>query len=119
MAQDPATIDKEFEAAVRLITKGPAPGVQAKMPEISNEQKLKFYGLFKQATEGPNTTKAPSRLDVIKRYKWNAWKELGSISKIDAKKKYVAMVSQVQPDWKKLAGYVEVTHLSSFHQLLC
>jgi hypothetical protein len=34
-------------------------------PSISNEDKLAFYALFKQATTGENNTKAPSRLKVV------------------------------------------------------
>ena len=48
---------------------------------IDNETKLKFYALFKQVTVGPNNTKAPSRLKVVDRYKWDEWKKLGKMSK--------------------------------------
>ena len=47
-------IKKRFESAVNYI-KSPAP--EEKNKEQGNEQKLKFYALFKQSTEGPCTGK--------------------------------------------------------------
>ena len=52
-----------------------------KGPSIDNQTKLKFYALFKQATTGPNNTKAPSRLKIVDRYKWDEWKKLGKMTK--------------------------------------
>ncbi|CAI2378347.1 unnamed protein product [Moneuplotes crassus] len=63
----------------------------------SNDQKLKFYGLFKQATVGKCSGKAPSRLKVIPRMKYFAWKELGNMSKDQAKKNYVELAYKVDP----------------------
>ncbi len=67
--------------------------------EITNEDKLQFYGMFKQATAGPNNTKAPSRRKIVERYKWDSWKKLGSISKEEAMKKYVEKLSKLDPKW--------------------
>lgn len=45
-------------------TKGPP------IDEITNELKLRFYGLFKQVSTGPCNESAPSRLKVVQRMKW-------------------------------------------------
>lgn len=37
---------------------------------ITNELKLKFYALYKQATKGECAEKEPSRLQVVQRMKW-------------------------------------------------
>ena len=66
---------------------------------MSNEDKLEFYALFKQATEGENKTKAPSRLKVVEKYKWDAWKKLGKMSKEEAMKKYVERLTNINPKW--------------------
>jgi acyl-CoA-binding protein len=58
-------------------------------PEISNDDKLMFYALFKQATVGPNNTKSPSKFKIVERYKWTAWQKLGIISKDDAMRTYI------------------------------
>ena len=41
--------------------------------QLSNEQKLKFYGLYKQATEGNITSAQPYFFNVVERAKWDAW----------------------------------------------
>ncbi len=60
---------------------------------------MEFYALFKQATEGENKTKAPSRLKVVEKYKWDAWKKLGKMSKEEAMKKYVERLTKINPKW--------------------
>jgi 2,4-dienoyl-CoA reductase len=59
---------------------------------LSNEEKLKFYALFKQATEGDlDATKnsKPGMFDVKGKYKWDAWNELKGMSKEAAMKAYI------------------------------
>ena len=63
--------------------------------EPGNEDKLKLYALYKQATVGENNTKKPGMLDIVGKYKWDAWKALGSMSQDDAKKKYTELVSHL------------------------
>ena len=67
--------------------------------KIDNETKLKFYAFFKQATVGPNKTKAPSKLKVVERYKWDQWKKLKNMSKEDAMKGYVQELTKKVPNW--------------------
>jgi acyl-CoA-binding protein len=67
--------------------------------KLDNETKLVFYALFKQITEGENKTKAPSKLKVVEKYKWDAWKKLGKITKTEAMKKYVEELSKISPSW--------------------
>ena len=56
---------------------------------------LRFYGLFKQATEGKNNLPKPSFWAVITKAKWDAWKNLGNMPKEEAMKKYVDELKQV------------------------
>nr|XP_042716511.1 enoyl-CoA delta isomerase 2 isoform X3 [Chrysemys picta bellii] len=60
-----------------------------------NEVKLKLYALFKQATEGPCSSPKPGMLDFVKKAKWDAWSSLGSLSKDNARQKYVDLVSSL------------------------
>ncbi|XP_074843833.1 enoyl-CoA delta isomerase 2 isoform X2 [Carettochelys insculpta] len=60
-----------------------------------NEVKLKLYALFKQATEGPCSSPKPGMLDFVKKAKWDAWNSLGSLSKDNARQKYVDLVSSL------------------------
>ena len=41
---------------------------------MSNEDKLEFYGLFKQGTVGDVNTERPGMLDMKGKAKWDAWK---------------------------------------------
>lgn len=38
-------------------------------------------------------------LKVVEKYKWQAWKKLGKISKDEAKKKYVEKLTRINPKW--------------------
>lgn len=55
----------------------------------SNDLMLRFYGYFKQGTLGPCTGSRPAFWDVVGRAKYDAWKNLGDMSKEEAMAKYV------------------------------
>lgn len=80
-----STEDK-FNAAVQIIRSLPNEGSF----QPSNETKLIFYSHFKQATEGPCEGTRPSFWDLVGRAKYDAWKGLGSMTKEEAKEKYVS-----------------------------
>lgn len=113
------SMDDKFRAAVRVIHSLPKDGKFLTMKSIkltatknynlitefpsesgpyqpSNSTKLKFYGLYKQATEGTNTTPKPGFWDVVSRAKWEAWTKLGDISKEEAMQQYVDCLKEVQ-----------------------
>jgi acyl-CoA-binding protein len=46
---------------------------------LADGVKLQFYGLYKQATVGPCSTKAPAFIDFVSKAKWDAWNELGNM----------------------------------------
>src|SRR5690606_37927715 len=57
--------------------------------QLSNEQKLQMYALYKQATEGDVTGKKPGMMDFVGRAKYSAWEELKGQSKEQAMQKYI------------------------------
>tara|TARA_R110002072_G_scaffold57188_3_gene147266 strand:+ start:9088 stop:9351 length:264 start_codon:yes stop_codon:yes gene_type:complete len=57
--------------------------------QLSNEQKLQMYALYKQATEGDVTGKKPGMMDFVARAKYTAWEELKGQSKEQAMQKYI------------------------------
>mmetsp|Transcript_14962 Transcript_14962/g.20294 ORF Transcript_14962/g.20294 Transcript_14962/m.20294 type:complete len:87 (+) Transcript_14962:41-301(+) len=59
---------------------------------LSNEEKLEFYGLFKQATVGDVNTERPGLFDPKGKAKWDAWKAKEGMSSDDAKAAYVSKV---------------------------
>ena len=56
---------------------------------------LKFYGYYKQATEGQCNDVKPSFWDVIRRAKWEAWHKLGDMTEEEAMCLYVDELKQV------------------------
>ncbi|KAH6554885.1 hypothetical protein KP509_1Z299800 [Ceratopteris richardii] len=69
--------------------------------KVSNETKLKFYGLYKQATEGPCASHQPAAYRTSDRAKWNAWKSLGQLSPEEAMQHYIALLSELWPKWNQ------------------
>lgn len=80
----PAQRFEEAQARLKTLTEDPG-----------NEMKLKMYGLFKQATQGQCNTTRPGMLDMVGRFKWDAWNALGSMSQDEAKEKYAECVDEL------------------------
>ena len=92
---DAEKVDKQFNAALVVISQSGKEG-----PKMSNNEKLTFYALFKQATVGKCNVPAPSRLKMVDKAKWDAWNGLGSMTQTEAKAKFVAEFMKKQPDAK-------------------
>ena len=66
-----------------------------------NKDKLKFYGLYKQALEGDNKTPKPTNIfDQKARMKWEAWTLEKGKSKDQASLEYVQLLSSKVPNWR-------------------
>ena len=85
------SIEEQFNGAVKVIRALPKSGPF----KPSDDLRLKFYGFFKQATEGPNQSQRPGFFDLIAKYKWETWNQLGDMSKEDAMKGYVDVFIEV------------------------
>jgi acyl-CoA-binding protein len=55
----------------------------------SNEMKLEFYALYKQATAGDVSGKRPGMMDFVGRAKYDVWEQCKGMSKDDAMQKYI------------------------------
>ena len=83
-----STAQAAFDAAlqrVKTLTRRP-----------DNATLLQLYALYKQATEGDNTTPKPSLNDVVARAKWDAWNKLKGVSRDDAMQRYAALVETLE-----------------------
>ncbi|CAG8767115.1 38708_t:CDS:2, partial [Gigaspora margarita] len=69
--------------------------------KLSDEIKLKLYGTYKVATVGICNIPKPSLLDFRNRAKWDAWNELGDISKEEAKQRYIDILEQANIGWSR------------------
>jgi diazepam-binding inhibitor (GABA receptor modulating acyl-CoA-binding protein) len=104
MSIDPA-IEKKFKKAVWLVRNGPP------NPNAKTEEKLKFYSLYKQATEGDCNIAQPWAVQLEARAKWDAWNELKGMSKEEAMQKYIDLVAAGDKDWEAhpaLKDYAEM-----------
>lgn len=61
----------------------------------SDDELLKLYGLFKQATVGDNTTTKPGMFDFKGKYKWEAWDKLKGTSQEEAETQYIAFADEL------------------------
>lgn len=85
------SIEEKFNAAVDVIRNLPKNGSF----QPSDQLKLKFYSLFKQAKEGCNKAPKPPFYDVVARYKWDSWTKLGDMTKEEAMQNYVNELKQI------------------------
>ena len=62
-----------------------------------NETLLQLYSLFKQATEGDSTGDGPANaFDFVAKFKHDAWAKLRGLSKENAMRKYVDLVTKLK-----------------------
>jgi len=86
----------DFEKATDYVRRMPASA------GTTNELKLQFYGLFKQAQVGDNSESQPWAVQIEARAKWQAWKAVAGKSKEDAQSAYIALLDQIEPNWRNL-----------------
>ncbi len=80
------SLEDQFNSAVALIKS---------LPAQDNENLLKMYSLFKQATIGDASGKKPGMLDFVAKAKFEAWETLKGVSQEEAKKRYIALVNEL------------------------
>ena len=81
-------LEKDFERAQKRVWD---------LKECSNNDKLKIYGLFKQATVGNvNTSEPVGWLTSLKtKAKWEAWKGNEGLTQNNAKREYVKLIRKL------------------------
>jgi len=63
----------------------------------NNEMLLNLYSLYKQATEGDNTTEAPTNIfDFVAKAKHSAWEALKGTTKENAMQQYIDLVKKIK-----------------------
>uniref|UniRef100_A0A1A9W5K6 ACB domain-containing protein n=1 Tax=Glossina brevipalpis TaxID=37001 RepID=A0A1A9W5K6_9MUSC len=86
-----ASVQERFQAAVNVIKGLPKNGPY----QPSTAMMLKFYGLYKQATEGPCHQNRPSFWDIVGRTKWEAWNKNRHLSREQAMQEYVKGLQEI------------------------
>ena len=77
-------LNEKFEDSVNRVQTLPS--------RPSNENLLKLYGLYKQATEGDNTLDRPGGFDFKAIAKYDSWASLKGMPQEDAKQAYIELV---------------------------
>jgi diazepam-binding inhibitor (GABA receptor modulator, acyl-CoA-binding protein) len=85
-------LEKKFKKAAWMIRNGPP------RPDTSNDEKLKYYSYYKQATEGDVQGAQPWAVQLEARAKWDAWAALKGMSKEEAMQKYIDLITQGEND---------------------
>lgn len=78
------SFNKSFEEAVEKVKTLP------KKP--SDDEMLKLYGLYKQATVGNNNVHRPSFWDLVGKAKWDSWDSFKDYSIEKSKEEYIKYV---------------------------
>lgn len=90
-------MDALFSQAVAYVSRQPP------TTQVPDAVRLRFYGLYKQATAGPlhNRSPRPSLFDYKARAKWDAWAACGAMPAAQAKQLYVARLAATTPGWSE------------------
>jgi diazepam-binding inhibitor (GABA receptor modulating acyl-CoA-binding protein) len=65
----------------------------------SDPQLLELYSFYKQATAGDVTGKRPGGFDFKGRAKWDAWKVREGLSREEAMRRYVELVTRLEGEF--------------------
>lgn len=85
-------VKQEFDSACQFLASNAG--------RFSESDLLYFYAHYKQATVGECKTEKPGLFDFAGKKKWSAWKALGTLTKCDAMKSYVARLRSLDSSWK-------------------
>jgi acyl-CoA-binding protein len=103
-------LEETFDKAAKYL--------QTMVSELDSAQLLGFYGLYKQATVGPCDVSRPNWYQVQAKHKWEAWKNLGDMSRETAMANYIHAIARINPSWESEAridssGWTSVSKLSN------
>ncbi|PWY99390.1 acyl-CoA-binding protein [Testicularia cyperi] len=85
------SVEAKFNKAVSIVGSLPKDGPV----QPTQEDQLKFYSYYKQATVGDVNTSRPGMLDFVGKAKWDAWKKVEGMSKEAAQQAYVENLLEI------------------------
>ncbi|XP_076359759.1 acyl-CoA-binding domain-containing protein 6-like [Tachypleus tridentatus] len=91
--------DDEYDEELTKLFESAADCVASIADDFDDDQLLVFYGLYKQAQEGPCLKNKPGIFDFKGKKKWEAWKMLGAMTKSQAMEQYIQTLKQLKPEW--------------------
>lgn len=69
------------------------------LKNVSEDDMLRLYGLYKQANEGACNTDKPYFWDFTATAKWKSWKSFSNLSREEAQRQYICLVKNFDPEW--------------------
>lgn len=96
---DPLESDDETSDRLEKHFNEAANHLQTLVSKLDQNTLLALYGLYKQSTVGPCNASKPGIFNMQARAKWNAWNDLGQMSKTDAMCAYVNKLKEIDPEW--------------------
>ncbi|MEO0422170.1 MAG: acyl-CoA-binding protein [Pseudomonadota bacterium] len=69
--------------------------VKALTKRPSDDEMLKLYALYKQASSGDISGKRPGMLDMVGRAKYDAWAKVSGLDRNDAMESYINTVKSL------------------------
>jgi acyl-CoA-binding protein len=97
MSQADSDLETAFEAACQFV----GLATTNKSLSVTDDQLLRFYGLYKQATAGACDAAKPSFFDRRGRAKWRAWHSCKCLSSSQAQQQYVHLLTELHPGWSE------------------
>ena len=89
---DAPGLQQRFEAAAEKVANAPKDGPL----KPSNEMKLKMYALYRQGKDGDVQGKRPGMMDLVGRFKYDAWAELKGMAREEAMRRYAEEVESFE-----------------------
>lgn len=111
---DPMDSDSESADPLETQFNNAAKHLETLVGKLDSNRLLIFYSLYKQSTVGPCNTPKPGIFNMQGRAKWNAWNDLGRMSKSDAMVAYITKLKEVDPDWKTENEFDSEKHKKSY-----
>ncbi|XP_043203719.1 acyl-CoA-binding domain-containing protein 6-like [Amphibalanus amphitrite] len=86
-------ISEAFDDAARCVE------LLASSGRLPDDDLLRLYACYKQATCGECRGQRPGLFSLSARRKFDAWKSLGEMTELEAKRRYVEILTELQPNW--------------------
>lgn len=89
----PLPYPERFHAALAFVNK------DENKKLLNEESKLLLYALERQSMTGPCTEPKPWGWNVVNNAKWQSWKQLGDMPKMEAMRLFVRTLEEDTPNW--------------------
>lgn len=73
--------------------------IKTLVAKLDSNQLLELYAYYKQVKEGPCNIPRPRWYEMQAKQKWEAWYGLGEMDRETAMKRYIAVISELDPGW--------------------